>query len=170
MRRYYYLCDDLDELETIEKELEQDGFSHRSIQVLSRDAAGAEHHHLHTLPSLLQLDTFWYALRGLAVGLLLVFLLSLLAWQANLHTLLGLGPLLLLALLITLFCSWEGGFVGFQTFNHRLRRFLPELRKGRHLLLIDIPDERLHRLQQHMRAHPHLYPAGDEQTFLNPFT
>jgi len=170
MRRYYYLCDDLDELESIEQELEQDGFTHRSIHILSRDDAGAEQHHLHTVPSLLRFDTLDYAGRGLLIGLTLSAILMLVVWLSGLFSQVGSGPFILLALLVTLFCSWEGGFLGFQTLNHRLKRFMPALKRGQHLLLIDIPDNRLRKLQQHMIAHPRLKPAGAEDGFINPFT
>ncbi len=170
MRRYYYLCDDLDELESIEQELEQDGFTHHSIHILSRDDAGVEQHHLHNVPSLLRFDTLDYAGRGLLVGLALSATLLLTVWLSGLLAQIGTGPFILLALLITLFCSWEGGFLGFQTLNHRLKRFMPALKRGQHLLLIDIPDTRLRQLQQHMMAHPRLKPAGAEDGFTNPFT
>lgn len=170
MRRYYYLCDDLDELDRVEQELEQDGFSHRSIQILSEDDAGVNTHpHLHKMPSLLRFDTAWYLGGGLLVGLILALGLLLISWLAGLTAQIGVGPVLMMAALLMMFCGWEGGFLGFQRFNHKLRRFLPDLRRGRHLLLVDIPDHRIRRLQQHLLAHPQLYPAGFDERFLNPF-
>jgi len=170
MQRYYYLCDDLNELESVEQELEQDGFPHRNIHILSADEAGADEHHLHSVPSLLRFDTAFYLGRGLLVGLILGLILLLAAWLSGMTQLLGTGPVILLALLLTLFCGWEGGFVGFQKFNHRLRRFLPALRRGQHLLLVDIPDRQIRALQQHIMAHPQLYPAGHERSLPMPFS
>ena len=169
MQRYYYLCDDLDELEAIEKELEEDGFPHRSIHVLSKNDASVSRHHLHQIPSVLRFDTAWYAGGGLLAGLVIGLSILLLAQLSGITEQIGAGPVALAALTITLFCGWEGGFLGFQKFNHRLRRFLPALHRGRHLLLIDIPDERIRSLQQHILAHPRLYPAGHDQSFIQRF-
>ena len=44
MRRHYYISDDLDDLKSIETELESNGITTPQIHVLSRDDAGLQAH------------------------------------------------------------------------------------------------------------------------------
>ena len=56
MLRHYYVSDDLDELEIVERELEAEGFTEPQIHVLSLDDCHVEQHHLHEVESLLKQD------------------------------------------------------------------------------------------------------------------
>ena len=56
MKRYYYISDDLNDLESIERELEDKGFSTPQIHVLSENDAEVEKHHLHAIEAVLKQD------------------------------------------------------------------------------------------------------------------
>ena len=54
MKRYYFISDDLDDLEAIETQLEAQGISTPQIHVLSEKDAEVESHHLHDVNSLMK--------------------------------------------------------------------------------------------------------------------
>jgi cation transport regulator ChaC len=47
MNRHYYISDNLNDLETVENELEASGINSEQIHVLSEKVADVEQHHLH---------------------------------------------------------------------------------------------------------------------------
>ncbi|MDA7768769.1 NAD/FAD-utilizing enzyme, partial [Porticoccaceae bacterium] len=57
MRRHFYICNNLDELELVEKELENHGISTPHIHVLSLDDGEvARHSRLHEVEAVLRTD------------------------------------------------------------------------------------------------------------------
>ena len=56
MQRHYYISDNLDELESVEHELEASGISVEQIHVLSENEAAVEDHHLPEVVSFMKKD------------------------------------------------------------------------------------------------------------------
>jgi len=56
MKRHYYISDDLDDLEVVERDLEAAGVTTPQIHVLSEDDAGLDAHHLHKVEAVLKRD------------------------------------------------------------------------------------------------------------------
>ena len=56
MRRFYYISDDLDNLEQIEHELESGGIARPQIYLLSNDDVGLENHDVNRVASFLKTD------------------------------------------------------------------------------------------------------------------
>ena len=54
MRRFYYISDDLDNLEQIEHELESGGIARPQIYLLSNDDVGLENHDVNRVASFLK--------------------------------------------------------------------------------------------------------------------
>ena len=70
MNRHYYISDNLDDLETIEYELEASGINSEQIHVLSKKVADVEEHHLHEVNSLMEQDCLLYTSPSPRDGLL----------------------------------------------------------------------------------------------------
>ena len=69
MNRHYYISDNLDELETIESELQASGINTEQIHVLSDQDAEVERHQLHDVNSLMKKDLVHSGGLGGLVGL-----------------------------------------------------------------------------------------------------
>ena len=68
MKRHYYISDDLDDLEVVERDLESAGVTTPQIHVLSEDDAGLDEHHLHKVEAVLKKDVVHGTELGAVVG------------------------------------------------------------------------------------------------------
>ncbi|RLA42954.1 MAG: magnesium transporter [Gammaproteobacteria bacterium] len=160
MDRYFFISDDLDDLEKVEKELEDSGISTPQIHVLSRDDASVASHHLHEVHDFMKTDVVRAALWGAAFGVLASLSVLGFAYYSDVTNTVGWLPFIFLAILILGFCTWEGSFFGFQVPNARFRRFERDLEEGRHLFFIDVTPAQLPILHGVLGHHQRLKPAG----------
>ena len=161
MLRHYYVTEDLDELEKVESELEENGFTEPQIHVLSDRDGDVEEHHLHEVAAVLKQDVVHSTELGAVVGAigaaLLLIVVYFLGWYESAA---GWLPFIFLAIVILGFCTWEGGFIGIQEPNVNFERFQGLLRKGKHILFVDVrPDQEL-AIASVMKAHPNVSPSG----------
>lgn len=56
MKRFYYMCDRLDELEQFEHDLESRGIPRTQIYLLSNDEVGLDNHDVNRVASFLKTD------------------------------------------------------------------------------------------------------------------
>lgn len=161
MNRHYYISDNLDDLETVEQELEANGISTEQIHVLSENDAAVEKHHLHDVPSFMKQDVVRSGQRGAIVGTVLAALvLGLAYWMGWTETAAGWIPFAFLAVVILGFCTWEGGFFGIQEPNAHFRRFKRLLKRGKHVFFVDVEPEQEETLDRVVKQHPRLQLAG----------
>lgn len=160
MKRYFYIDDDLDHLETLERELLAAGISAPQIHVLSQDDAGATQHHLHQVHSLLRQDTIHSGEIGALIGLGISALALALGWLGGLPEHIGWVPFGFLCVVLLGFFTWEGGLIGIQVPNSQFRRFANALAQGRHLLIIDAEPAQEKPLRTVVARHPGLEAAG----------
>jgi hypothetical protein len=80
MKRHYYISDDLDNLATIEQELEAKGISTPQIHVLSENDAEVEKRHLHAIEAVLKQDVVHSTELGAIVGAVLASILLFVAY------------------------------------------------------------------------------------------
>lgn len=161
MNRHYYISDDLDDLETVESELEASGINTEQIHVLSEKDAEVEHHHLHDVPSLMKQDVVHSGEIGALVGLILAALvLGLAYWLGWTATAAGWTPFVFLAIVLFGFCTWEGGFFGIQVPNAHFRGFRKKLKEGKHVFFVDVEPEQEPVLDRVIAHHPRLQQAG----------
>src|SRR5690606_5155284 len=107
----------------IERELETSGISTEQIHVLSEQDAALEHHHVHSVPSVLKTDVVNSGRRGLYIGLALAILVLLVAYFSGwTDSQAGWMPFIFLALILLGFSTWEGGLFGIQTPNQYFSR------------------------------------------------
>jgi hypothetical protein len=161
MLRRYYISNDLDDLETVEKELEQQGLDTQQIHVLSNQDANVELHQLNEVSSVLKSDVVHATALGAVFGLLCAGLVLLTAYLLN-WTASGAGwvPFIFLAVVVLGFCTWQGGFIGIQEPNVNFKRFQSILEQGKHVLFVDIEPKQEKMLKKVVRRHPRLELAG----------
>ncbi len=161
MLRHYYVSDDLDELEIVEKELEAEGFTEPQIHVLSLDDYHVGQRHLHEVESLLKQDVIRGGEIGAGVGVIVAVLALVIPYMMSwTNGAAGWVPFIFLSVLSFGFCTWEGGFIGFQKPNVHFVRFQSLLIKGKHILFIDVDPVQEHNFGIIMRSHPDVRPAG----------
>lgn len=165
MIKHYYIADDLDELEQVERELESAGIKESHIHVLSDSAADVEEHHLHMVNSIQQQDVVHSAEVGAIVGVVgaitVLVLAHFLGWA---NTTVGWLPFIFLSIVILGFCTWEGGLVGIQKPNVNFAPFQKIIKEGKHILLVDSSQNEEATLDKVIAAHPHLKFAGTSQS------
>jgi len=159
MKRHYFISANLDDLENVERELEARGIGQPQIHVLSNNDAELEAHNLHPVGDFMKTDVVTSGLWGLGIGLVGALLVlgttALMGWADSI----GWWPFVFLAIVILGFCTWEGGFLGFQEKNRRFKRFEKALSNNRHVLLVDVAPEQAETLDEVVANHPHLKPA-----------
>lgn len=164
MQRHYFISDDLDELKSVETELERRGITTLQIHVLSERDADVEHHELHEVQSFMKNDVVHSSLLGAVIGIALCVVLLLAVQAAGFaNSAAGWVPFIFLAVVVLGFCTWEGGLRGIQEPNHHFLRFQKELREGRHIFFVDVDRSEETLLNQVVAAHPALQAAGVER-------
>ncbi|MEW6997109.1 NAD/FAD-utilizing enzyme [Colwelliaceae bacterium BS250] len=161
MVRHYYLSDDLDELEQVEKELLNKGFTIPQMHVLSENDADVQLHHLHEVESVLKKDVVHSTEVGFMVGLigaiLVLVVANLAGWTDSAA---GWMPFIFLAIVVLGFCTWEGGFIGIQRPNVEFARFQTLLKQGKHIFFVDADSSQETTLNSLMNMHPNLVVEG----------
>lgn|SRR5690606_36851733 len=162
IKRHYFISDDLDELDSLEQELEHEGIADCQTKVLSLDHAAVEHRdHLHNVQSLMQTDVVRAGLRGFMLGLVGAVLVLLATWLFGWYeTRAWWWPFIFLAVVVFGFFTWEGGLFGVQTLNANFQRFRKELENGRHVFFVDLLPEQEPVLLRVCSRHPNLQAAG----------
>ena len=161
MKRHYYISEDLDDLETVERDLETAGVTTPQIHVLSEDDAGVENHHLHEVEAVLKKDVVHGTELGALVGVVGAVAVLLLAWASGLTETYTWVPAIFLAIIVLGFCTWEGGLIGIQEPHVDFRRFQEDLHAGKHILFVDVDPEQEDALRRVAGEHPRLQPAGE---------
>jgi Uncharacterized protein conserved in bacteria len=161
MKRFYYTSDSLDGLSEVEHELEIAGITKPQIHVFSRDDAGVEQHELHTVQEFMKRDVLHSGLWGAVVGLAIASLVMIAVNLSGIGADFGWAPFIIPAILVLIFCTWEGGLFGIHKTHHDLRNFESALRDGKHILFVDVETKERSLLQNIQLRHPHLKPAGE---------
>lgn len=161
MQRHYYVSDDLNDLEAVERELEQSGLTTPQIHVLSENDAEVEKHHLHAIESVLKKDVVHSTQLGAIVGVIGAALILGIAYALQWHTtVVGWLPFAFLAVVVLGFCTWEGGLVGIQIPNYQFKRFQALLKQGKHVFFVDVDDKQFSTLGEVVIRHKSLIYAG----------
>lgn len=164
MKRHYYISDDLDDLEIIERQLEESGVTTPQIHVLSEDDAGVQAHHLNEVESVLKKDVVHGTELGAVVGVVGAATVLLLAWLSGLPETYTWVPAIFLSIIVLGFCTWEGGLIGIQEPHVDFRRFQDDLHQGKHVLFVDFEPEQENTLQRIISTHPKLQDAGEGES------
>lgn len=161
MKRHYFVSKDLDAVEEMENDLMSAGIPEHQIHVLSNSETELEIHHLHPVADFMKTNVIHGGLQGLFVGslvaIVIVLLTDLMGWSQQI----GWMPFLFLAIVVVGFCTWEGGFLGFQQQNSEFRRFQVDLRNNRHVLFVDVEPAQEQILDGILKTYSNVMPAGE---------
>ncbi len=162
MTRYFFISDDLDDLEHLEEELERAGIVTPQIHLLTNDERAADaHHHLNQVVSFMKKDVIHSGLIGLALGICAAVLVLGVAWGAGwTETAAGWMPFIFLSIVLLGFCTWEGGLIGMQRPNVHFKHFNDALEAGKHVFFVDLEAPQAAALKEVVRKHPRLAAAG----------
>ncbi|MEQ8803184.1 MAG: NAD/FAD-utilizing enzyme, partial [Haliea sp.] len=112
MKRHFFLSDDLDELEQVERDLEEAGVSTPQIHVLSEDDAGVQAHRLNDVEAVLRKDVVHGTERGAVIGVIGAAIVLAATWATGIAATITWVPPIFLAVIVLGFCTWEGGLIG----------------------------------------------------------
>lgn len=160
MRRHYYISGDLDDLESIEQDLQIHGVTSPQIHVLSKDDLGVEEHNLHQVPSLMKKDVVHSTTVASIFGFLCAVLVLCVAEYTGVTETVGWIPFIFLAVIVMGFITWEGGMWGIQEPNVHFKRFQKALDDGNHVLYVEVRKSQESLLQSVVDQHPKLLKAG----------
>jgi len=160
MKRFYYISDDLDDLEAVERELEDSGISTPQIHVLSDNDAGVEEHHLNQVASFLKKDVVHSTEIGFVLGMGAACIVVAVSHFSGIAHEVGWAPFILLAIVALGFVTWEAGLIGIQTPNVHFRRFEEALNEGKHILFVETDRDDEEALRKVLSRHVKLEPAG----------
>ena len=161
MKRHFYVSDDLDDLDRIEAELESRGVHRPQIHVFSRDDGAVESHdHLHNIESVFKKDLVHGTIVGTWIGAALAALVLLVTAMTDWPEQYTWLPFIFLAIVLFGFGAWSGGLYGIQEPNRDFKRFEPQLRKGKHVFIVDVDPEQEASLARVIASHPSLQLAG----------
>jgi hypothetical protein len=151
-RRLYFVLPDLHSAETIQREL-----------LLARIDAGHIHFHARdginlgplSAANLLQKSDLIHGMEiGLVAGGLTGMLSGLaVAFYPAMGDVVGMGAVLILAVLGALVGSWASGMIAVSVPNTRLKGFQQALDAGRILLMVDVPYRRVSEIRQLIQSH-----------------
>ncbi|MDQ2078488.1 NAD/FAD-utilizing enzyme [Marinimicrobium sp. ABcell2] len=161
MKRHFYLSNDLDDLEVLERDLESQNIDWPQIHILSNNEAGVENHHLHGVESLLRQDVVHSTKIGFVVGVVVALIPLAAAYIIGLEQGYLWIPVIFLSIILLGFCTWEGGFIGIQRPHHDYRKFEKALASGKHVLIIDVHANQEETLKSVLAKHPRIHAAGD---------
>lgn len=161
MLRHYYIVDSLDELEIIEHELQSYGIAKDHIHTLTNDDKSLGHHHLYEVDNSLKKGLIKSGDIGAAIGIVFAVTILLLTYfQGWYNGPLGGMPLIMFALVVLVFCTWEGEHMGIQLPNINSQAFKQSLENGKTILFIDIEQQQELTINKMMVSHPALKPEG----------
>jgi len=160
MDRYFFISGDLDDMDVVEKELESAGVTTAQIHVLSKDDDGVARRDLHEVHAFMQTDVVRSTLKGALIGVIAAVSVLLFAHYSSATENVGWLPFVFLAIVLLGFCTWEGGFLGFQMPNVQFKQFEEVLSQGWHVFFVDVNERQLPVLQGVTDRHRGLKPAG----------
>ncbi len=160
MDRYFFISGDLDDMDLVEEELEDAGVTTAQIHVLSRDDDGVARRNLHEVNAFMKTDVVRSTLRGAVLGVVAAILVLLFAHYSSAPENIGWLPFVFLSIVLLGFCTWEGGFFGFQVPNAQFKQFEEVLSQGWHVFFVDVSKQELPVLQGITGRHRGLKPAG----------
>ena len=123
MKRFYYISDDLDNLERIEHDLEAGGIARPQIYLLSNDDVGLDNHDVNRVASFLKTDVIHSGEIGAVLGLAVAAVILLVSHFSGIAEQVGWIPFMFLAIIGFGFATWEAGFIGMQAPNVHFTRF-----------------------------------------------
>ena len=151
-RRLYFVLPDIASAETIEQELLLAKIDDPHIHFLAKDGVNLGRLHV---ANLLQRSDL---LHGIGIGMVAGGITGALAgvvlsFYPQMAQSIGMGGILVLAVLCAMIGSWVSGMIAVSIPNSRLRRFQPAIDRGEILLMVDVPARRVKEIRDLIVSH-----------------
>jgi len=151
-RRLYFVLPDLASAETIEKELLLSKIDDHHIHFLAKDGVSLGGLHV---ANLLQRSDL---IHGMGIGLVSggatgALAGSILFMYPEIASVIGMGGILVLAVLGALVGTWASGMIAISVPNTRLKRFQQAIDRGEILLMADVPVRRAKEIREMIMSH-----------------
>lgn len=151
-RRLYFVLPDVTSAETIEKELLLAKIDDPHIHFLAKDGVNLGSLHV---ANLLQRSDL---LHGIGLGLVAggitgAFAGVALSFFPQISDAIGMGGILVLAVVCAAIGSWISGMIAVSIPNSRLKRFQPAIDRGEILLMVDVPVRRVREIRELITSH-----------------
>jgi len=168
--RLYYLFDDISAVKQISTYLHQNRIKDSRIHIFSADEAGLYKYRLHSASPLQTRELIRYGEEGGLIGLIVGAALALvLVYSLNFLRAMPMVAFAVVTAIIAAHGAWLGGMVGLATMNRRLKKFLPEVQAGRHLVMIDLPQARCEEIVTLVRTRFQQEPRDEANSIVLPF-
>jgi len=151
-RRLYFVLPNLESAETIERELLLAKIDDHHIHFLAKDGVNLGTLHV---ANLLQRSDLVHGMGiGLVAGGITGALVGLLvSMSPEMGAAVGMGGVLVLAILGALVGTWASGMIAISIPNTRLKRFQAAIDRGEILLMVDVPVRRVSEVRDLIRLH-----------------
>ena len=162
MKRHYYISDDLDDLEIVERDLESAGVTTPQIHVLSEDDSGVESHHLHNVEAVLKKDVVHGTELGAVVGAIARCRnFTPAAWLSGLTETYTWVPAIFSPSSYSAFAPGKAASSAYRNPHSTFAASRSDLEQGKHILFVDVDPEQESILRQVVARHPKLVGAGE---------
>jgi len=151
----------MDEAASIEQELQSYGINKPQMHTLTNSDKSLGKHHLYNVERSLQQGVIKTGDIAVLVGVVATISILLVSYLLGWHTgpLSGM-PVIIFALIVLAFCSWEGDHIGIQLPHINSSLFKTSLENGKTILFIDVEQTQELAINKIMISHPNLKPEG----------
>jgi hypothetical protein len=173
MKCLYFLASTLSTSRDVSDDLHDVGIKDFYLHVISQDESGLKQQHVHAGNYLETRDVVRDGCIGAMLGLIAGLIgIGLLAYFKPLGAEVQIPTFVyvLLTGVATLFGAWEGGLVGIEKENKKLKRFHDEIAAGKYLILVYVRKHMETKVRDMMlKKHPDAALVAVDTHFVNPF-
>ncbi len=172
MKCLYYLTSSIDTTHSISDDLHEAGVNDWFLHIISRDTAGIKKHNLHSGNYIEQLDIMRDGIIGAVIGFVLgLIVVAYISFNQYFPPEVPSITYVFIVILLTMFCSWEGGLAGIANENKKLAEFHDDLKAGKYLILVYARAHQEQAITAMMKAkHPDIRLEGSDSSFFNPLS
>jgi hypothetical protein len=171
MKCMYYLAPTLQDTHQISDDLHDAGVNDWFLHIVSKDEAGLKKEKLHSSNYLETLDLIRDGFIGANIGFIIgVIGAALLMYFQPFGPNVPMFIYIIVIFVATLFGAWEGGLLGVDTENQKLKRWHEQIEAGKYLILIYAHKGQGEAIKAMMLAkHPEARHVATDRRFMNPF-
>jgi hypothetical protein len=167
----YYIAPTLQDTHRISDDLHDAGVNDWFLHIVSKDEAGLKKEKLHSSNYLETLDLIRDGFIGANIGFITgVIGAGLLMYYQPFGPDVPLFVYLIVICVATMFGAWEGGLLGVDTENQKLKRWHEQIEAGNYLILIYAHKGQGEAIKAMMLSrHPEARHVATDRHFMNPF-
>jgi len=172
MKCLYYVTSSIDTTHSISDDIHEAGINDWFLHIIGKDSVGIKKHHLHSGNYIEQLDILRDGIIGAVIGFVLgLIIVAVITSNDYFPAEVPNISYFFIVMLMTMFCSWEGGLAGIANENKKLAEFHDDLEAGKYLILVYAFASQEEAITNMMaNKHPDIHLAGVDSSFFNPLS